>query len=149
MSDVIDWAAHRIPVVEAIRDGAAHVSDDVGDPVIGPTTFDSVRYPYAEVLPESSTHQGGNEFEHLVRLNLYFERGRVREDHPGGQYLDHLATAMDATIHALGELADREVVVTYVPTNIEDFAGELDNTLLLLISVQLRVTTLADLSQTA
>lgn len=148
MSSTVEWAAHRTPVIEAIRDGAAHVEAFHG-PVIGPTTYESISYPYAEVLPESSAYQGGNEWEHLIRLNGYFERERDRRaDHPGDAYLDQLTTLLDAVSACMDELAAEEIVMSYIPQTVEDFAGELDGTALLLISVQFRVTTLADLADT-
>jgi hypothetical protein len=54
-----------------------------------------------------------------------------------------------AVVEVLDALAETESVVSYVPQTIEDFAGELDNTLVLLVAIQFEVTTLVDLAETA
>jgi len=137
---------HREAVIDACRAGFAHV-ETFHTPAIGPESFDTIRYPYAQVLPENSGYQGGNEFEHLVRMNGYFERSRDRKsEHPGESYLRQLETMMDAVSAALDELDASDVVVSFVPETIEDFAGEVDGSLLIMISVRLRVGTLVDLA---
>lgn len=137
---MIDWYMARVPVIEAVEKGAHHIRDTAGDPTVGPVTWERLNYPHVEVLPESSEYQGGNEFAHLVRVNVYFERSK------GDGYLDHLRVAMDAVNGATEALKDEPHAVTWRPESIQDFAGEVDNTLVLLISTQLRVTSLTDLS---
>ena len=132
---------NRIAVIEAIEAGADSI-DELHTPVVGPTSFDAIDYPYVEVLPESVDYQSGNEYAHTVRLNCYFERGRTTD------YVTQFAVAMDAAVAAMNHVAGVECVVSYRPQTVEDFAGELDNTLLVLISIQLRITTLVDLADT-
>ena len=129
---------NRIAVIDAATAGAATV-DELTTPSVGPTAYDRIEYPYCQILPEATDDQGGNEWAHTLRINCYFEREREYE------YTTLLATVLDAATAALDAIADIECVVSYRPQLIEDFAGELDNTLLLLISVQLRVTTVVDL----
>lgn len=137
---MLDLLASRIPVIEAIE-AAAHETSGVESLALGPRSWDRIDYPFVEVLPESSDYQGGNEYSHTVRINTYFERGR------DDSYYDHLETAIHATVNALARLDKEETVVTWRPQTVEDFAGELDNTLILMISVQIRVTTLHDLAE--
>ena len=127
-------------VIEAIRDGADAV-DTLHTPTLGPVSSDRMDYPYAEVLPESTDYQGGNEFVHTIRLNCYFERTRHNDD-----YLLMLATAFDAVKQAIQECLGVSCVLNARPQVIEDYAGNLNGTLLILISAQLRVSTLVDMS---
>lgn len=145
----VDWAAHRVPVIEAIRDGAYHIDDVTGDPVIGPQAFDAIDYPHAEILPQSSDRTGGHEFTHQVRFNYYFQLARDRRgEHVGQQYLDHLDTVMTATSEIMEQLKDEAVVVNYAPGLVEDYAGTQDGSLVVLISVRFDVITLVDMAET-
>ena len=128
----------KIDVIDAIEQGAAAV-DAFHAPEVGPTDYDALDFPYIQVLPENTTDQGGNEFQHQVRLNCYFERDR------GDAYTDYLRAVGDATTNALAALSDEPSVVSFRPTTIEDYAGELNGTLILLVSVQVSVGTLVDL----
>lgn len=128
-------------VIEAISDGADAV-DTLHTATLGPVAETRTDYPYAEVLPENTEYQSGNEFAHTIRLNCYFERTERNDD-----YLLMLATAFDAVKESIDELASVGCVVSYRPQTIEDYAGELDGTLLVLISIQLRITTLVDLAE--
>ena len=127
-------------VIEAVERGAAAV-DGLSQPTLGPVADSRTDYPYAEVLPESTDYQGGNEFVHTIRLNCYFERTRHNDD-----YLLMLATAFDGVKQAIQECLDVSCVLNARPQVIEDYAGNLNGTLLILISAQLRVSTLVDLN---
>ena len=106
---------------------------------VGPRTFDELRYPYGEVIPEETTHQQGNKFRHILRTNIYFER-RQSDD-----YLDMVGVLLDIVPAVLEAFAGVECTVNFVPERIEDFAGEAaDNTLLIMISVRWVVDTLVD-----
>lgn len=134
------WLETRRDVIEAVERGATQVSEfEAGDS--GPVTFDAMSFPYVEVLPEAMDYQGGNDWQHSLRLNMYFQRGRSTD------YLDLLAVAMEALQNALGELAGVESVRSYYPQTIEDYSGEPNDTLLILISVQLAVGTSIDLAE--
>jgi hypothetical protein len=124
-------------VIDAAERGAA--AADLRDPVVGPVDYSALSYPYVEILPESTDDQGGNEWAHTLRANLYFERGR-RTD-----YVDDVLPAVrDIVTGIIEELGTVECVVSYRPTTVEDFAGELDGTLVLLVSAQFTVSTLVD-----
>lgn len=141
------WYDQREAIIQAIEAGAAEV-DELHTPTVGPITYSRADYPYTEILPEASQRDGGNNWDHTVRLNCYFERHRPQEtNHEGQQYLSQLSVAMDATKEALAKLAAETVVNYYVPRQIEDYAGELDNTSVLLISVQIAVGTAVDLAK--
>jgi len=127
-------------VLEAIQRGAQSV-DELPDSNLGPTDFGRIDYPYAQVLPEQTAFESGNEWAHTVRLNLIFERGRREDD-----YLTFMAVAFDAVKQAIAELKSVECVMNFRPNLIEDFAGETGGNLLVMFSVQLRVTTLVDLN---
>lgn len=130
----------KIDVIDAAERGAA--TADLRDPVVGPVDYDALSYPYVEILPESTDAQGGNEWAHTLRANLYFERGRRTE-----YTTDILAAVRDIVTGVIGELGDVSCVGRIVPQTIEDYAGELDGTLVLLVSVQFSVLTQIDEAQ--
>jgi len=139
----IDWLAVRSDPIEAVEHGVRQV-DAIDTAYVGPVTRDRLDYPAGEILPQSTTRSDGNEFTHSIYANLYFERGKDMdyiEDvlHPVAWCIDEVLSA----------LADTDSVITYVPSSVEDFAGELDNTLVLLVAIQFEVTTLVDMAETA
>ena len=131
----------RSECIAAVEHGAATV-DELHDPVVGPVSFGDGRidYPYVQVLPESTDKQSGNDWQHTIRLNCIFQR--TRDD----DYLRFLDATFDAVAAALAELETIGCVYSYVPTTIEDFAGEDDGNLLVMISVELQVGALVDLA---
>ena len=131
---------NKIRVVEAAQAGATN--EFLSDPTVGPTQFQKLDYPAVQILPESTDDQGGNQFAHTLRVNCYFERERDTD------YLDVLEVIKDVTTGVIQELGEIDCVLTYRPTTIEDYAGQLDNTLLLLVSIQFTVTTQVDLADT-
>jgi len=128
----------KIDVIDAVEAGAAAVAA-FHHPEVGPTDYDALDFPYVQVLPENTKDQGGNEFQHQIRVNCYFERDR------GDAYTEYLEAVGEATTNALAEVSDIKCVISYRPTTIEDYAGELNGTLILLVSVQLSIGTLVDL----
>jgi hypothetical protein len=139
----IDWLAVRADPIRAIEHGVGEV-DAFETTFTGPTDFDRIDYPCAEVLPQSSSNSDGNEWTHRVDVALYFERER------GYDYIDDVlhptAWAID---ECLAALAATESVVRYVPNSVEDYAGELDDTAILLVVVQFEVATLVDMADTS
>jgi hypothetical protein len=129
----------RSNAIEAAAHGASKV-EELHDPEIGPVTYGNrIDYPYVQVLPETTTQQSGNDWQHTIRLNCIFERDRDSD------YLRFLEVTFDAVREALEELAGVSCVYSYVPATVEDFAGEDDGNLLVMISVQLVVGSLVDL----
>jgi len=124
----------RRDAIAAVEHGAATV-DELHDPVVGPVSFGDGRidYPYVQVLPETTTQQTGTDWQHTIRLNCIFERTRESD------YLTFLEVTFDAVAAALDALAGVSCAGTYYPTTVEDFAGENDGDLLVMISVQLVV----------
>jgi hypothetical protein len=138
--------SQRTDVIEAIEAGAGKI-DTLSQPFVGPTTFDAIEYPSVQILPESTDYQGGNDWNHQVRLNCYFQREREATGRTNQRYLDALGAVADATVEALACLSDVSCVYNYLPTLIEDFAGEdPTGTNVYLISVRFEVKTLADLA---
>ena len=131
----------RSDVIAAVAHGAGTV-EQLHAPVVGPVSFGDGRidYPYVQVLPDSTTQQSGNDWQHTVRLNCIFQR--TRDD----DYLRFLDVTFDAVAAALAELETIDCVYSYVPTTIEDFAGEDDGNLLVMISVEIQVGALVDLA---
>ena len=124
----------RADAIRAVEHGAATV-DELHDPVVGPVSFGDGRidYPYVQVLPESTDQQTGTDWQHTIRLNCIFKRTRDAD------YLRFLEVTFDAVAAALDALADVSCVGTFYPRSVEDFAGENDGDLLVMISVQLVV----------
>jgi hypothetical protein len=90
-------------------------------------------------LPDSTERADATNWRHRIVVNLYFERGREMD------YIDDVlhptAAVLDEVLGALGEV---ECITDYHPASIQDFAGELDNTSLLLVSIQFEMRTLID-----
>lgn len=129
----------RRDCIHAVQAGAARV-EELHDPVVGPVSYGNrIDYPYVQVLPETTTQQSGNDWQHTIRLNCIFERERDAD------YLRFLEATFDAVREALSELSEVGCVYSYVPATVEDFAGEDDGNLLVMISVQLVVGSLVDL----
>jgi len=136
-----DWLRVRKGPIEATEHGVeAAASEGLFDSQhTGPRSFDRISYPCAEVLPERTERAGATNWRHSLRVNLYFERGRrldYIEDvlHPTAAVLDNV----------LASLSSLPEVTNYHPSSIEDYAGELDNTQLLLVSVQFECVTQVD-----
>jgi hypothetical protein len=136
---MVDWLSVRADPIEAVEHGVEAESDLFRSMHTGPRSFDRIDYPLAEVLPEETNRLDATNWSHAVRVNLYFERGRdldYVED-----VLHPVAGVLDSVLTSLG---DTECTNNYYPETIEDYAGELDNTKLLLVSIRFRVTTLVD-----
>jgi hypothetical protein len=135
----IDWLAVRKKPIEAVEHGVAEASDHFRSTHTGPRTFDRIDYPVAEVLPDSTERADATNWRHRIVVNLYFERGRELD------YIEDVlhptAAILDEVLGALGEV---ECITDYHPASIQDFAGELDNTSLLLVSIQFEMRTLID-----
>lgn len=137
---MVDWLKFRARPIRAVEHGVAAV-DAFEDSYTGPRTFDRIDYPIAEVLPQETARTDGNEFTHTIYANLYFERERGQDYvddvlHPTAAVIDEVLAALKAT----------ECVVTFVPAAIEDYAGELDDTLVLLVSIRFEMVTVVDLA---
>lgn len=141
----IDWYAVRADPIEAIQHGVDATADagHLETTHTGPRTFGRIDYPVGEVLPQESARTDGNEFRHTVYANLYIERSRE---------MDYLADVLHPTAAVISEsmsaLSNTKSVVSYVPASVEDFAGQLDDTLLLLVTIRFEVSTLHDLADT-
>lgn len=139
----VDWLSVRAAPLEAVEHGVAANDDVFETTYTGPKTWDRMDYPVAEVMPQDTTRSAGNEFSHTLMTNLYFERGRETD------YIDDVLHPVAGVIDdTLSALSDTECVLTYVPTSIEDFAGEVGDSLVILVSITWEVTTLVDLAET-
>jgi hypothetical protein len=139
----IDWHRVRAAPLEAVEHGVVAADVTANDPYVGPRTFDRIDYPAGEIIPQNTTRTDGNEFQHTIFANLYFERSRSLDYvadvlHPVAAVIDEVLSALSST----------ECVVTYVPGEIQDYAGELDNTSVLLVTIRFEITTLVDLAET-
>lgn len=139
---VAELTQQRTDLIDAIRAGVATV-DTLHDPTVGPEDFGRVDYPFVQILPESSEYQGGGtQYDHQLRLNAIFERERDWD------YLDMIGATLEAAKRATANLLGNECVGFAMPTLIEDFAGEVDGSLLVMISVQFTVTTAVEFTPT-
>lgn len=138
----IDWLAVRADPIEAVEHGV-DATDTFDSIQVGPRTFDRISYPAAEVLPQETTRTSGNDFSHTIFTNLYFERSRD---------VDYIEDILHAVADVIGEtmtaLAATESAISFVPAGVEDYAGQLDNTQVLLVSIRWEVTTTVDLAET-
>lgn len=140
---MVDWLEVRAAPLRAVEHGA-ELNDGTFETVYtGPKTWDRMDYPVAEVLPQDSARTGGNEWTHTLMTNLYFERGRDTD------YVEDVLHPVAAVIEdTLAALSATECVVSYVPQSIEDFAGEVSDSLVILVSITWEVTTQVDLAET-
>lgn len=137
---MVDWLDVRADPIEAVEHGVEQASEHfAAGPYLGPRTFDALDYPTAEVLPDETTRTDPTNWQHSIIVNLYFERQRgldYVEDvlHPVAAVLDEVTLA----------LSDVDCATDYHPERIQDFAGELDGTGVLLVSITFRIRTLVD-----
>jgi len=138
----IDWLNVRLPPIEAVQHGVA-ATDHFATEYTGPRTFDAIDYPAAQVYPVETSRTDGNIFTHRIEANLVFERTR------GYDYLDDVLHPMaDVISECMSALANTGTVIAYYPNAIEDFAGELDNTGVVIIRIEFQVTTDVDMAET-
>lgn len=136
-----DWLRIRSQPIEAVEHGVEQVADAglLESTHTGPRTFDRMDYPIGEVLPDETSRSGATTWEHSIVVNLYFRRDRDLD------YIDDVlhpvAAVLDETLSALGTV---DCITDYHPASIQDFAGELDNTSVLLVMIRLRATALID-----
>ena len=130
-----DWYTRLAAPIEAVAHGVEQVPT-FETTYVGPTTFSNMRYPVAEVLPDDTTRTGPTDWTHTIVCNLYFERSRDTDYL--GDVLHPVAAVLD---EALAALSTVECITNYHPASIQDFAGELDDTKLLLVSIQFEATT--------
>lgn len=136
---MVDWLRIRKDPIEAVEHGVAQ-SDSFFESIhTGPVTFDRVDYPLAEVLPDATERADATNWTHSIMVNLYFERDRELD------YIeDVLHPVADVLDNVLAELDTLAEVTNYYPESIQDFAGELDNTSLLLVMIRVRCMTAID-----
>jgi hypothetical protein len=133
-----DWLTVRRGPIEAIEAGV-NTAGDFASTHTGPRTFDRIDYPVAEILPQQTTRQDATNWQHSVFVNLYFRRDR------GLEYIDDVLVPWASMVDAvLLELDDTPKTTDYHPNRVEDFAGELDNTQLLLVLTEFQITTAVD-----
>lgn len=134
---MVDWLAVRADPIEAVEHGAEAASEHFrAGPYVGPRTYDGLDYPAIEVLPDSTERTGPTNWTHSIVVNCYFQRSRGLEY--VGDVLHPIAAVLDECLDALSDVGCAN---NYYPESIQDFAGELDNTSVLLVSIRLRVTT--------
>jgi len=136
---MVNWYDIRAKPIEAVQHGVNEASDLFNSTHTGPRTFDRIDYPVAEVLPDETARVGSTDWEHSIVVNLYFERSREQD------YLEDVLYPTAAVIdHVLASLSDVDCINNYHPESVQDFAGELDNTQLLLVSIRFRATSMID-----
>jgi len=139
----VDWLSVRLPAIEAIRHGVDAVGGFETE-YLGPRTFKRIDYPAAQVYPINTSRSNANEFTHRIEANLIFERTK------GYDYLEDVLHPMANTIEeCMMALAATDSVVAYYPNEIEDFAGEMDGTGVVIIRVEFTVTTVVDFADTS
>lgn len=138
---MVNWYDTLAAPIEAVTHGVAAADDrlDIPTQYVGPRTYDRIDYPAAEVLPDELSRLDGTNWQHSVVANLYFERTRSTD------YLDDVlhpvAAVLDESLTALSEV---DCITNYYPESIQSFAGELDNTSFLLVTIRFRATTQLD-----
>ena len=136
---MVDWLQVRQDPIEAVEHGV-DASDALFESThTGPVTFDRIDYPVAEVVPDATERTDGTNWDHSIFVNLYFERDRDLD------YVDDvLHPTAEVIEQVLAELSTLPEVTNYYPQTVQDFAGELDNTSLLLVMIRFRCMTAID-----
>lgn len=135
---MINWANHILALTDALEEGMRHHTDTFGEPTVGPVDWTAISYPAVHVLPDTSNHSSGNEYDHSGFLNFYFERRKSTE------YRDHLLVVADALSSVMDSLEADENVIEFKPIRVENYAGQLDDTLLIKIEVEFTASTLVE-----
>lgn len=139
---MVDWLALRQTVIEDIQHGVT-AADTIETVMTGPRSVERMDYPVGQVYPQNTTRSDGNEYTHRIEANLVFERQR------GYDYLDDVLHPMAEVIReCMAALAADDAVMTYFPNEIEDFAGQMDNTAVVIVRIEFTVTTLVDFAET-
>lgn len=142
---MVDWFDIRKDPIEAVEHGVDAADYHFDSSHTGPVSFGRISYPVAEVLPQETTRQDATNWIHRIDVNLYFDRGNDDTDLGASTYVEEYLHATAAVIDAvLGSLSDVPKATNYHPTRIEDYAGELDGTSLLLINIRFEVMTAVD-----
>ncbi len=129
-------------VIEDVLDGLEKHDDTFHDIVLGEVEPSNLEYPTVHVLPDVSNYQGDQTYQDVVRVFFYFEKGR---DDPR-QYLESVRSVESAVDDALLELYKDEVVGNHKVGRFEHYSGEMANTLLEIVSVDIRISKLFNYS---
>jgi len=136
---MVNWLSVRKDPIEAVEHGLATADATIETGFTGPVNRNAMRYPVGQVLPQSTSRADATNWQHTIVTNLYFERGRELD------YVEDIlhptAAVLDNVLAAVSELPR---VNNYYPASIEDFAGQLDNTQLLLVSIRFRCVSQID-----
>jgi hypothetical protein len=134
-----DWLKIRADPIEAVEHGVDAADDHFATTDTGPVSFDRIDYPFAQVYPESTQRADATNWRHRIVVNLFFERDR------GLDYVSEVlrptAAVIDATLVAMQAT---DCITNYHPTSVEDYAGELNNTGLLLVTITFECVTQVD-----
>lgn len=138
---MIDWTANLTALIDGLESGLKHHADRYGEPVVGPIDFGKISYPAVHVIPDTSNHQGGNEYQHTGFVNFYFQR------ESSSAYRTRLTLVGKAMQSVMDHLESDPQVVTFKPTRVEHYAGATPDTLVLKIEVEYTATTLVDFAE--
>lgn len=125
-------------IIRDILTGLEEHSTTFGDPVLGEINPNNLSYPTVHIIPDTSNYVSNQEYEDTVRINYYFEKGHDDDRH----YLDSLEEMEDSIDSMLLELYKDEIVGAHKVDRIEHYRGEMSNTLLEIVSVDIRVSKL-------
>jgi len=140
-----DWLRVRSDPIEAVETGVATTDTEWGQAFTGAATWDRIEYPVAQVIPEETVRQDGTNWRHEIGVALYFDRGRMDTELGSSEYVGTVLGAVADTIESvLTELEETPKVTDYHPARIEDYAGEYENTALLLVNIRFEVLSIVD-----
>jgi len=135
----VDWLTVRKDPIEAVEHGVQVSKDHFAAVDTGPQSFKRIDYPFAQVYPESSDRADATTWRHRILVNLFFERDREYD------YVDDILHPTAAVLdNVLAELRATECITDFHPASIEDYAGELNNTGLILVTITFEMITLLD-----
>jgi hypothetical protein len=96
-------------------------------------------------MPQSTSRADATNWQHSIFVNLYYDRGTYDTELGDSEYVETVLHDVDAVLTSvLDELGSLPKVTNYHPSRIEDYAGELDNVSVLMVSIELECMTAVD-----
>ena len=143
MADRDSFEGFWTNVIEDVLNGLENNhSTDFESIVLGEINPSKLDYPCVHIIPDTSNYKGSQEYRDTIKVNYYFEKGH---DDPR-EYLDSLEVMEESLDSMLLELYKDELVGEHKIDRIEHYRGELSNTRLEVVSVDIMISKLFNYS---
>ena len=133
------WTSPIKDILNSLEDNHVPPFESV---VLGEVNPKNLDYPCIHVIPDVSNYVGNQEYEDTIKINYYFTKGH---DDPR-EYLDSLESMEESIDDILLELYKNELIGNHKVDRIEHYRGEMANTRLEIISVDIKASKLFNYS---